>query len=135
VPRKKKPPRLENLGSLITSKNRGKDTCLGYLFYASEHGVYDAAHGKVDVTPEQADVHNKLLDQALINGLDAHCEIGQGNTFYLREGRIITWLATVIAPALTRQGKHCAFVRRGREFCASETGGEDDDTVWVQRVS
>jgi hypothetical protein len=135
MPRKKNPPLLENIGSLITYKHHGKDTCLGYVFHTPEHGVYDAAHGKVDVTPEQAEIHNKLLDQALINGLDTHCEVGQGGTFYLSDGQIKTWLGTVIAPALSRRGKHYSFVRGGKELHARETGGEDDSTVWLQRVS
>ena len=132
MPRKKKPPRLENIGSLITYKHRRKDTCLGYLFHTPEHGVYDAAHGKVDVTPAQAEIHNKLLDQALINGLDTHCEVGQGGTFYLRDGQIKTWLGTVIerGPVLTRS----TFTRKGKVFRATASRG-DDTTVWVERIA
>ena len=52
-------PTLENLGSLIIYKDEGKDRCLGYLMDFKDHGVYDATFGKVDVTPEQAKIHNK----------------------------------------------------------------------------
>jgi hypothetical protein len=134
VQRKKKASRLENVGSLITYKHRGKDTCLGYLFHAPEHGVYDASHGKVDITPEQADIHNMLLDQALMNGLDTHCEVGQGGTFYVdSDGRVITWLGTEIGPAPL--GHYGTFIRNGKTFRATYSRGDDDDTVWVQRVS
>jgi hypothetical protein len=132
MPPKKKPPRLENIGSLITYKHRGKDTCLGYLFYAPEHGVYDAAHGKFDVTPDHAEIHNKLLDQALINGLDNHCEVGQGNTFYHKCGQIITWLGTEVGPAPF--AKYGTFLRKGKRFRATFSRG-DDDKVWVERIA
>jgi hypothetical protein len=131
--RKKPPPKLEHVGSLITYKHRGKDTCLDYLFYAPEHGVYDAAHGKVDIKPEQADIHNNLLDQALINGLDTHCEVGQGGTFYQdSDGQIITWLGTLIEPGPVRTSS--TFTRKGKVFRATASRG-DDTTVWVERIA
>jgi hypothetical protein len=118
---------------LITHNHRGKDTCLGYGFHMPAHGVCDAARGKVDVTPEQADVHNKLLDQALINGLDTHCEVGQGSTFYLdSNGRGITWLGAVIEPGPVRTSS--TFTRKGKVFRATASRG-DDTTVWVERIA
>lgn len=77
-------PYLENLGSLITYKLEagGEDHLLGHLMDFKERGVFDATFGKVEVTPEQAAAHNKLLDEALIEGLDNRCEVGQGGQFY-----------------------------------------------------
>jgi hypothetical protein len=59
---------------------------------------------------EASSIHTKLLDQALINGLDTRCEVGQGGTFHLSDGRISTWLGTESAPALSRRGKHYSFI-------------------------
>jgi hypothetical protein len=98
-----------------------------------EQGVYDAAHGKVDVTPEQAEIHNKLLDQALINGLDTHCEVGQGGMFYLNnDAQIITWLGTLIEPGPVRT--RSTFTRKGKVFRARASRG-DHATVWVERIA
>ena len=69
-------PELQNLGSLITYKDGDKDRCLGYLLHAKGHGVYEPEFGRVDISPEQAKLHNELLDQALVDGLD-NCEVGQ----------------------------------------------------------
>jgi hypothetical protein len=135
MPRKKKPPRLDNLGSLIAHNDRGKETCLGYLFHFPGRGVYDAKHGKVDVLPDQANTRDKLLDQALINGIDDHCEVGQGNKFYVIDGQIKTWLRTLIAPALKRRGRRYVFVRGGKEFRATKSLEDDDSTVWVEHIS
>jgi hypothetical protein len=52
--RKRKPPKLENKGSLITCKHNAQDVCLGALWYAEGHGCYDPTHGRVDVTKEAA---------------------------------------------------------------------------------
>jgi hypothetical protein len=57
------------------------DFCLGYLYDATAQGhrIYDAEFGAMNVTPEQAKIHNQLLDKAIVEGLDTTCEIGQGN--------------------------------------------------------
>lgn len=103
---------LGNLGSLITYKEVGKkhkypvteeeksggvSRCLGFLMQF-DGKVYDATFGTVNVTPEQADTHNKLLDEAMIKGLKT-CKIGQGNYFYLSGDRqtIKTFLGTHVA--------------------------------------
>ena len=64
---------LENKGSLITYKDNGQDVCLGALWYAEGHGCNDPSHGRVDVTKEEAEIHNRCLAQALIDG--AHCNL------------------------------------------------------------
>jgi len=77
---------LANLGSLITFGDEDHETCLGYLIHFKGKGVYDAEYGKVEVTPEQADAHNTLLDEALLKGLDS-CEIGQRGMFYVDKNK------------------------------------------------
>lgn len=72
---------LENFGSIITLK--GTNQCLGDLMSFEGRGVYCPCYGLVPVTKEEADLHNKALDTAMIEGLDNQCEIGQVGYAYL----------------------------------------------------
>jgi hypothetical protein len=135
MPRKKRVPELDHRGTLITFTDAESEQCLGYLLDAGEHGVFEPSFGKVDVTPAEAKLHNQVLDQALIDGLNNHCEVGHGGMFYLRDGQVVTWLRTVVAPALVRPGRHCTCVRAGKELRATKRRRSDDDTIWVQRIS
>jgi hypothetical protein len=70
MPRKQM-PELEHKGSLIIYQDEdGKDTYLGALFFWPGHGCFDPTFGKVDVTQEEAETHNRLLDEAMLAGLD-----------------------------------------------------------------
>jgi hypothetical protein len=64
-PRQKKVPELQNKGSLITFADGDRECCLNYLFHTPQHGVFDPNFGNVDVTPEEAELHNAALDEAL----------------------------------------------------------------------
>lgn len=111
---------LENLGSLITYKDAGHDQCLGYLMCFTGRGVYDASLGKVEVTPELAEIHNRLLDDALLHGLDERCEVGQHGTFYIgkTDGRnaIKTFLGLLVSADVSVNGRTLTFVRKGKVF-------------------
>jgi hypothetical protein len=113
-------PQLDNLGSLITYKDEGKDRCLGYLLSAEGYGVYDSTFGKVDVTPEQAAIHNGLLDEASLQGLDERCEIGQGGTFYatIENGHPVakTWIGMLVSDQCQKEGRSLTFWRAGKKF-------------------
>lgn len=75
---------LDYLGSLIMV--RGEERCLGYLIHRDDKGwTYDSEYGRVDVSKEHAEIHNKELTKALLQGLDETCEVGQYGTFYLHE--------------------------------------------------
>lgn len=116
---KKQPPvELAHLGSLITI--RGTDQCLGYLMYFDGRGTFDPTLGLVHVTKEQADIHNKLLSQALLEGLDTRCEVGQGGTFYLGKtdgvDAVRTWTGETVTTDVTVRGKRITFRRHGREY-------------------
>ena len=94
--------KLENLGSLITIEgNDADDACLGYLMDFKDQGVFDAEYGRVDVSPADASTHNKLLDEALLTGLDDSCKVGQHGTFYYVEDRIQTFLGTVVSERIS----------------------------------
>ena len=111
--------KLENLGSLITVKSDdGEDQCLGHLFHSEEHGTFDPTCGKVPVTKEQAGIHNNLLDQALLDGLDKQCEIGQAGIFYFdRTGRVTTWTGLIVTNDATAVSKTAfVFWRGNRRF-------------------
>src|SRR5512146_2808207 len=112
---------LQNLGSLITYTDDGGEHCLGYLWHAEGHGTYDPSLGRVEVSKQDADTHNRLLDEALLKGLDERCEIGQGGTFYLGQecgGRPIvkTWLGTPVSNVITKRGNSITFTRAGKRF-------------------
>jgi hypothetical protein len=111
---------LDNLGSLITYKDGDHDRCLGYLMNFTGHGVYDASLGKVNVTPEEADTHNRLLDEALHQGLDDHCQVGQYGSFYVgkHEGRTVvrTFLGTLVSADVSLNGRSLTFRRKGKVF-------------------
>jgi hypothetical protein len=109
---------LENLGSLITIE--GTDTCLGYLMNFKDHGVFDASHGKVAVTPDHAETHNGLLDAAMLQGLDDSCQVGQGGSFYVGqdEGRtaVKTFSGTLVSADVSTRGQSLTFRRKGKTF-------------------
>jgi hypothetical protein len=111
---------LENLGSLITYKDGDQDRCLGYLMNFPGHGVYDASLGKMNVTPEEADIHNRLLDEALLHGLDENCQVGQGGTFYVgkHEGRtaVKSFIGTLVSADVSVNGRSVTFRRNGKTF-------------------
>jgi hypothetical protein len=109
---------LENLGSLITIE--GTDTCLGYLMDFKDHGVFDASHGKVAVTPDHAETHNRLLDAALLKGLDDSCQVGQHGSFYVAKdpGRtaVKTFIGTLVSSDVATTGQSLTFRRNGKMF-------------------
>lgn len=109
-------PTFENLGSLITYHDNGENCCLGFLLNFEGHGVYDANFGKVDISPEHAAVHNAALSQALIEGLDRRCEIGQGGTFYLIGGKVQTFTGDLVSDRVSLNGKSITFERGGKEY-------------------
>ena len=122
-------PQLENLDSLITYKDGEADRCLGYLLSSEGHGVYDSTFGKVDVTPEQAAIHNSELDLASLKGLDANCAIGQGGSFYLvrQDGKQVvkSFIGTLISDQCSVNGNSVTFMRNGKAF-RGRTSSEHD---------
>jgi hypothetical protein len=138
--RKRKPPKLENKGSLITCKHNGQDVCLGALWYAEGHGCYDPTLGRVDVTKEEAELINRELDKAMLAGLDNQCQVGQGAMFYAHPKagetsniKVTTFNGTFVAIA-HRYGKvMLAVTRHGSGF--SGRIRKDADCVWFKRIS
>ena len=115
---------LENIGGLITIK--GTNRCLGDLLYCesiptAEGGVLKNAtfcpnNGRVPVTKEEADIHNRLLDTARIEGLDKNCQVGQGSYAYWAGSRVTTFLGTVLSDRVEKHGNTVTFWRKGMTF-------------------
>ena len=109
--------------------------CLGYLmdFSNSGHGVH-SPNGQVPITPEQAKIHNDLLSQAEILGLDK-CEIGQYGTFYYINGKVSTFMGTVVSENihLSPSKKTITFVYNGKQFRG--TLQRDADCFNFKRIS
>jgi len=90
---------------------------MGYLFNFDGHGVFSPA-GKVNITPEEMEAHNKELSEAEIKGLDENCQIGQGGTFYFVKGQVQTFVGTVVASSdfVWRSGQSIIFRRNGKRY-------------------
>jgi hypothetical protein len=120
---------------LITYEDQGIERCLGYLLVAAGRGVFEPTFGRVDVTAEEAKLHNRALSAAEIQGLDKTCEIGQGAVFYPAEapgGSIVvsTWTGDRMAEA-TRPGNRIYFRRSGKTFVGR---GKPGTAVFFKRT-
>lgn len=130
-------PKLKHIGSLVTYPDGGGQRSLGYLMCFDGRGVYDAHFGRVEITPENAATHNKLLDVAMLEGLDQNCAVGQGGSFYVgqRDGRTVvsTWCGTLVSDDCRRTGRSLTFRRKGKSFRGRTS--EDRDLFSFRRVA
>jgi hypothetical protein len=114
------------------------DPTLGYLMFFNEHGTFDADKGKVDYTKEEADEHNRIYDQCLVEGLD-QCPVGKGGYFYINKanGTIQTFIGTKIADIESRFGKLTArtvrFKRNGMTFSGRYNSDKDECCFFVRK--
>lgn len=134
MPKPLKREDLDHLGSLITIK--GQNQCLGDLMYFAGHGVYEPTYGRVDVTEEEAKLHNAALDKAMVEGLDQNCQIGQGSYAYRNSaGGVSTWHGTVLASAAdtTIKKSKITFTRQGKTYVGKLS--RDQDCFNFTRVS
>jgi hypothetical protein len=119
---------FENLGSLITIK--GTNQYLGFLMDFGDRGVFEPNNGKVSISPEHAKAHNKALEEAMLEGLDKNCQIGQGGSFYLHkltepttwtgggvgDYEVRTFLGTKVSDQCYRVGRVVTWFRKGKTF-------------------
>lgn len=123
---------LANIGSMITIKD--SNTCLGYLMFFDGHGTYDATYGQVPVTKEEADIHNKLLDKAMLDGMNL-AKVGQSMPipvyFNEKDKRITTFIGTVIQGNITKTSGQVTLERRNGNNLQVWKGRlhKDDDCV------
>lgn len=123
---------LQDRGSLIHYLDaEGRDACLGFLFDGGERGIFDPTLGRVEVTPEEAQTHNRLLSEALITGLDS-CEVGQCGMFYYSDGQLKTWTGEVVEGQLSKTIAKLTLRRKGRVYEAKRQ--KDVESVILVRV-
>ncbi len=117
---RKQPPEILHRGSLMTYQDDGSERCFGYLFDLHDHGIFEPTFGKLDVSAQEAETHNRLLSQAEIDGLDQNCTVGMGGMFYTKkaEGRTIvaTWLGLEVSREVQVRGAVLTFTRKGMSF-------------------
>jgi len=127
---------LQFLGeSIITIKDTNR--CLGDLIHFEwNRSSICPNNGRVPVTKEEADIHNKVLDQAKIEGLDKNCEVGQGGGFYWDGKNVKTFLGTqvneghVVVSGNVR--KTVYFNRKGKKF--KGVLRKNEEWFWVVRT-
>ena len=117
---KLKTPEILNRGSLLTYQDTGRERCFGYLMEFAGHGIYEPTFGKLAVTSAEASTHNQLLSQAEIQGLDNHCAVGLGGTFYTRKNErqtlVVTWLGEEVSREVQVRGQVLTFRRQAMTF-------------------
>jgi hypothetical protein len=111
----------------------GIERCFGYLFSVDGRGIF-SPDGRIEVTEEEAKVHNRLLSNAEVEGLDK-CGIGQGCMFYFSGSKrsISTWVGDVVSGLLTIRGKVVTFWRCRRMFRGIIR--KNEDCIFVKRVT
>jgi hypothetical protein len=118
--RNREPPEILNRGSLLTYRDNSQERCFGYLFEFTGHGIFEPTFGKLEVSSEEAQIHNRLLSQGEIQGLDHHCAVGMGGTFYTPQaegkGIVVTWLGEEVSRELRIKGSVLTFRRKGMTF-------------------
>jgi hypothetical protein len=116
----KKPPEILNRGSLLTYRDNDQERCFGCLFAFPGHGIFEPNFGKLDGTSAEANIHNQLLSQAEIDGLDQNCAVGTGGLFYTRKSdgqtRVVTWLGEEVSRNVRVRGNVITFQRKGMNF-------------------
>ena len=122
-------PEILHRGSLMPYQDHGQERCLGYLFDFPGRGVYEPTFGKVDVTAEEASIHNQLLSRAEIEGLDQNCAVGLGGMFYTRKAdghtMVATWLGEEVSREVRVRGNVLTFTRKGMTFRGRRRQNED----------
>jgi len=96
------------------------DGVFGHLMDFRDHGVFDPSLGRVEVDPSLIDAHNRVLDEAIIEGLDHNCQVGQGGFFY-RTGsggrfKVTTFTGILVSQDVTVHGNTITFRRHGKVF-------------------
>src|SRR5262245_32735471 len=117
---------------------RRADEPLGDLLDVAGRGCYDPVHGRVDVSREEAETHNRIPGRMLIGDLDGRCAVGQGGDCYVRRRadgswQVTTWAGDVVAEEVAVEGRVFAFTRKGRRFRGTKP--RDADYVFFRRIS
>lgn len=108
---------------------------LGYLMHFPEHGTFDANLGLVDVTKDEANTHNNIMETMLVEGLDK-CPVGSGGIFYhdMKNYRPVvqTFLGQTISDDASIKLTVIRFTRKGMVF--QGTPQTDSNAFFAIRV-
>lgn len=100
-------------GLWVDENNR----CVGYLFNFDGRGIF-SPDGKVDISKADAEIHNKLLSEGEVLGLDQNCKIGMSGTFYYNriKGQVTTFMGDLVSTLVRVNGKSIIFHRGEKIF-------------------
>lgn len=128
------PPKIEHRGSLMTFEQEGRTFHLGYMMDFRERGIYEPNLGRVDVTKAEADIHNSLLSEGEIKGLD-ECPVGVGRSFYLSKDKksIRTWAGGDLGGTLEINGQVATLRRKGMVFRGRLK--RHNESIYFKRIS
>ncbi len=100
------------------------------------HGIFEPTFGKLDVTSDEARTHNQLLSQGEIEGLDKHCAVGMGGTFYTKKmdchTLVVTWLGAEVSRDVRLRGEVLTFKRNDMIFRGRLR--KDEDCFGFKRI-
>lgn len=113
--------KIINKDGLLMKKDNA--TCLDYLTYVPSYGIVNFEHGKINISREQAKLHNSRLSQKQIRDLDDKCQIGESVRLYYNSNRgIITWIGDIVCSLnLVRITENeLSFTRKGKTMVCQE---------------
>lgn len=126
-------PKIVNDHGLLMVGNQ----LLSHLFHFPGHGVYEPNLGMVDIKLEDADEHNRLLDQSIIQGLDENCKVGEWGTLYFekKDGKKIvkTFTDVLVSDQVDNKKGVITFRRNGKVFRGRRK--KDADCFNFKRIS
>jgi len=97
------------------------DGVFGHLMNFPGRGVFDPNFGRVKVDPSWVDAHNRVLDEAIVKGLDHNCQVGQGGFFYdcltsTGGHEVKTFTGVLVSCDVVINGRTITFRRNGKVF-------------------
>jgi len=104
----------------MTYKEGDHEVCFGFLMNFTGNGIYEPNFGRMPVSPQEADIHNRLLSEGSIKGLDENCKVGMMGTFYVgKNGEqpvVQTWTGEEVSRDVEVHGQTITFRRKGKTF-------------------
>ena len=82
---------------LLMHPNKERE-CLGYIMeFKTPSGVrfFDPGMEQLNISRQEMNEHNKLLDKAILDGLE-NCPVGSGQVFYYIGGQLGTFMGTPV---------------------------------------
>jgi hypothetical protein len=106
---------LHGIGDLISDISGSVPRIVGFLIPFQGH-YYDLTTGPLELTDEEAAMHNAARSRVQIHELDHACAIGHGTRLYLPSHSLLTWTGERVEGELTRDIDTVTLQRNGRSF-------------------